>query len=281
MASSNVCRELCTSLHQDVLDKSIEIVHNPGPGTYNHQGSVGMQPLSTSATSARAVIGTQKREEKPEITTLEHAPPGPGRYDFNNSVGANQNASQRQNFPSYSFGLRHKPDDPTWKHAPGPQYDAINSVGKQVSSTKVTAPIQRFGKEARVTPSTLRTDSKKSPGPIYLPTSRASAGTGVRSLVSGKKSAPSFGFGRASRTTEPNPWIETPGPGAYNHAVSTGKQANTYNRTTASAVFSRAKRDRRKVEVGAPGPVGNRNSAIGKQPESARNTAPSYTFGGR
>lgn len=158
MASSNVCKELCTSkclevnkqvakcqmspaaqyatcakeqantclclcngtgLHQDVLDKSIEIVHNPGPGTYNHQGSVGQQPLSTSATSARAVIGTQKREEKPEITALEHAPPGPGRYDFHNSVGPDQNASQRQSFPAYSFGLRHMPDDPSWKHAPG------------------------------------------------------------------------------------------------------------------------------------------------------------------
>jgi len=280
MASSNVCKELCTSLHQDVLDKSIEIVHNPGPGTYNHQGSVGQQPLSTSATSARAVIGTQKREEKPEITALEHAPPGPGRYDFHNSVGPDQNASQRQSFPAYSFGLRHMPDDPSWKHAPGPQYDAINSVGKQVASTKPSASVPKFGKEKRVTPSTLRTDAKKSPGPIYLPSAKSSAGTGVRSVVSGKKSAPSFGFGRSTRSKEPNPWVTTPGPGTYNHAISTGKQANSYNRTSGSAAFSRAKRNRQKSDVG-PATVGNRHSAVGKQPESARETAPSYSFGSR
>lgn len=35
----------------------------------------------------------------------------------------------------------------------GPQYDAINSVGKQVASTKPSASVPKFGKEKRVTPS--------------------------------------------------------------------------------------------------------------------------------
>lgn len=97
MASSGTCRELCTSelfihsangfgilvplilctvaagLHQNVLDRSIEVVHNPGPGTYNHTSSVGTVAESTKRTSSRAVIGTQKREERPEVTTLGEA----------------------------------------------------------------------------------------------------------------------------------------------------------------------------------------------------------------
>ena len=51
--------------------------------------------------------------------------------------------------------------------------------------------------------------------------------------------------------------------------------------TTVIDQFGTAKRDKRKVVVGEPGPVGNRNSSVGKQPESACVTAPSFSFGGR
>merc|ERR1712166_373641 len=131
-------------------------------------------------------------------------------------MGPKQNASQRQSFPAYSFGLKRpaKKFDLT----PGPQYNSITSVGAQISSDKKSMPRFVFGTEDRVTPKSLRQDSKRSPGPKYHPTMVSIGGTGARSMVSHKPTAPSFGFGSSTRTREPNPYVTTPGPGAYMHA---------------------------------------------------------------
>lgn len=159
-------------------------------------------------------------------------------------MGPKQNASQRQSFPAYSFGLKRpaKKFDLTpgmivlysctrfssllstvscsfyvlfllLLFAVGPQYNSITSVGAQISSDKKSMPRFVFGTEDRVTPKSLRQDSKRSPGPKYHPTMVSIGGTGARSMVSHKPTAPSFGFGSSTRTREPNPYVTTPGPG--------------------------------------------------------------------
>ena len=70
---------------------------NPGPGSYDHSGSIGRQPLSTKAAQPVISIGTSKR---PDTTQRSH------QARLNDRVRGigKQSSSKKRTAPAFSFG---------------------------------------------------------------------------------------------------------------------------------------------------------------------------------
>jgi len=170
--------------------------------------------------------------------------------------------------------------------------------GKQTDSRKETAPQFGFGSSDRqnaakvfVTAEHAKSSyGKESPGPVYE--LKSSIG---KQDSSKNESSPLFSFGTADRFAKPAGSVPTrasvPGPGAYQSPSSIGKQGNSTKQTAEAYGFGSSTRlhqqkvfispDHAKTNFGeaSPGPsVYNQKSAVGKQPDSKKESAPSWAF---
>mmetsp|Transcript_13100 Transcript_13100/g.15822 ORF Transcript_13100/g.15822 Transcript_13100/m.15822 type:complete len:302 (-) Transcript_13100:366-1271(-) len=170
--------------------------------------------------------------------------------------------------------------------------------GKQHDSRKETAPAFGFGSSDRngatkvfVTAEHAKSSyGKESPGPVYE--LKSSLG---KQESSKNESSPLFSFGTADRFAKPAGSVPTrysvPGPGAYQATSSIGKQGDSTRQSAEAYGFGSSTRvhqqkvflspEHAKTNYGeaSPGPsVYNAKSAVGKQPDSKKDTAPSWVF---
>lgn len=139
---------------------------------------------------------------------------------------------------------------------------------RALSPTRRSAVLVAMASTMKSTMGMSGTCKQPSLGTIPMPIgTRSSCGNQVKSTAS---SQPSYGFGTATRDGMKNRFISnahtskeapkgTPGPGAYKHAVSTGKQPNSMVRQVPAYKvgtenrFSQQERDHKRTGA-VPGP---------------------------
>jgi hypothetical protein len=306
---------MCTALHIDVLERSIEAYHNPGPGAYDCDESVGVQISSTRKTGACPIFarvpilccfwlrllytllihilfpaGPSAAFPRMKRITggVGSSNPGPGAYKAVNLTGnrgrgikmkgVNEGCSYKKAAPAYSFGIRNDKLK-LRKNTPGPDY-----TPKISKSENKKAPAFRFGTAARVknTAQLEKESAAKGPGPCYNP--KAANNGGGKQPLSRRRTAPSFGFGtsnRAGRKLVVKAAVG-PGPGQYNPDSSVGKQPTSFRPTAPSTKFGtapgRSKFKTTKRSFAGPGPQYDAPSGFGKQVLSQQSKGPTFAF---
>jgi len=160
--------------HQKSVPESI---CSPGPCSYDHVGSVGLQCDSRKPTNTSSKLGTSDRffydKKDPRKSTV----PGPGTYVLQNAVGA-QVSSMKPSYPVNSFPRadRERTAEAEYlgkkllsgrsRASPGPAvYSLADSVGNQVSSVKRNVPHYGFGTADRFAYQALVGKASQTPGP--------------------------------------------------------------------------------------------------------------------
>ena len=224
-------------------------VVTPGP-QYNLKSAVGEQVSSPAKSAPKWAFGTAQRfnfNSKPG-----NAPPGPGQYTNRSAVGT-QVSSAMTSSPIFGFGSSTREHQAkvfvSQEHAklqgssdaPGPEYNLISAVGKQVHSKTVEQPAWVMGKSERFGYDHVKR-AAGAPGPgTYVQTPAVGP-----QVASTKPSTPRFGFGTSNRDHQAKVYLspehekttagrEAPGPGTYTLTPSTGNKQPQSNLHSAAA----------------------------------------------
>lgn len=199
----------------------------PGPGTYAHEGSMGVMKDSRRATDPRAVFGTATRDQvakvwlDDELMKINYGKetPGPSQYTKPGGMGK-QSESQYATHPAYKQGSSQRfTEKNATRDIPGAgsYQSAYPALGKQTLSTKTTLPAPKIGTSNRDANKKIFISKEHekaaygelSPGPATGPVVNAIG----HQTLSVKKTNPSFGFGTSKRDISYG--NDTPGPGTY------------------------------------------------------------------
>ena len=197
----------------------------PGPGAYDNMGAFGRQGLSNRSTFPRYGFGTVDRDMAAKVfispshaqSNFGHASPGPAAM-YAKEGGL---AGRRYGFGTDQRFNRLAKELGDASELPGPgSYDDRGTLGGQHSSRLVNEPAFGFGSStrdhsSRVFVSSLHSKASgsgaRSPGPsAYGPVSSMGAQASTRG-----RSAPGWGFGKATRFKAGEHDTGGPGPGAY------------------------------------------------------------------
>jgi len=158
--------------------------------------------------------------------------------------------------------------------------------GLQANSELPSAPAYGFGTEERPAPAALEKGGKISPGPVYNPLTGAG----------GVRRAPSHSFGVSHRYTlssQKQSGTPVPGPGAYMHMESVGKQSDSQKHSYSTWKMGTSTRgDQAKVFISpeyakavpefisSPGPCAYQHiGSLGGQADSRKPTNPLIGLG--
>lgn len=201
---------------------------NPGPGTYENVSGFGRQGLSNRSTNPLYGFGTVNREMAGKVfispqhasSSFGRASPGPAAmYQREGGLrGAKYGFGTDERFNRLARELSDAAD------LPGPgSYDDKGIMGEQTSSRLATEPAFGFGTSNRehiskvfVSDMHARASGSSNMG-NFSPSPNAytlNNGIGVQPTTRGR-SAPTWGFGTASRFKDGAYETGSPGPGAY------------------------------------------------------------------
>uniref|UniRef100_A0A6U1PJ94 Uncharacterized protein n=1 Tax=Fibrocapsa japonica TaxID=94617 RepID=A0A6U1PJ94_9STRA len=227
--------------------------HRPGPGAYGTASSCGRQIISNRVSSPGYSFGTSKREDavKAYVSKMDSGP------------GVDMNAHGAGRF------------------TPGPgTYEAVSPL-----RTKKEAPSYSFGlKTQNIRETHPNTTDVVGPG-----TYDNKSALGNQSL-SYRASSPGYSMGSATRDGchlaiqpgfQPQPKMQTPGPGEYGTVSCVNKQQVLSNcKTPFSCGFGKGEKSPSRVKRGVPGPGAyTPPSSFNRQPRSTQRTAPAFGFG--
>tara|TARA_B110001452_G_scaffold239616_1_gene220741 strand:+ start:647 stop:1609 length:963 start_codon:yes stop_codon:yes gene_type:complete len=194
--------------------------HQPGPGEYDKNGSVGAQASSQARSAPSYGWGSAVRDTGGGISG--RASLG-GSYDLKAGIGT-QVSSTKHSSPAFAMGTSQRfgslrSEMRRTAAAPGPgSYELEVSVATQAESSKKSMPAYGFGTSTRVQANKVYWQGKASaaegtPGPTYQ--IKSSVGGQVQS---DRRSSGSYGFGTAVRfpSAKISAKHRTPGPGDYN-----------------------------------------------------------------
>ena len=174
----------------------------PGPSAYTLNPAVGTQVDGSKKSAPIWVFGSSDRFQGNTKPSAQN--PGPGTYDMTPGVGP-QTSSAKQTQPMFGFGTS------TREHvskvyvseehnkslhgieSPGPVYELIRGVGKQLDSKKESCPAWVFGGAERITNDVRSAAGNPSPAAYTL-----NPAVGVQT-ASTKESSPIYGFGTSNR----------------------------------------------------------------------------------
>jgi len=235
-------------LGTDHAKKEVGLGFSPGP-SYSHRtdrkggGTIGDSPSFSFGTSGRPGEHS-KSKEKDNL-------PAPGSYDSTSAFGR-QNLSKSRTIPAYGFGSC-KRDGETKRfvsksHSKS-RFGELSPGPCEYSPTRDTkgsyfgdAPRFTFHGD-RVKPGRMEKEVFETPGPGQYD-SYSSVGN---QKYSTKKTQPSYGFGTSNRDKQTKVFLSkehvtdnlgkgSPGPAAYNHTESIGKQ--TLARNTSAPAYT-------------------------------------------
>jgi len=199
----------------------------PGPGAYENAGAFGKQGLSNRSTFPLYGFGTVDRAMASKVfispghAASAYGQSSPGPAALYHKAGGLAG-------PKYGFGtddrfqrLGRQLSDASELPGPG-SYSSDSTLGSQRSSRLTTQPAFGFGSSnrehtAKIFLSDLHAKSGgasayvTSPGPgVY-----SAASSVGRQATSRGRSAPTWGFGKATRFNDRTYVTDTPGPGSY------------------------------------------------------------------
>ena len=199
----------------------------PGPGAYDTPGVALDKGLSTVKRGRAPAMKSRQKFGEQNAFRDTSSVPGPGSYP---------NAKNPMHAAAPAPLLQGKLPDPSLRcsymsnPAPG-TYAVPDSLGKQASSTKRSAPSVSFGLGQR--PPAYRQDKDNLTGPGEYPIN-GSMGT---QPLSTKRSAPAAKLkSRVHKVHKPS--STRTGPGCYKVKQAVGKQFESKNKTAPSAVMA-------------------------------------------
>uniref|UniRef100_A0A383WC15 Flagellar associated protein n=1 Tax=Tetradesmus obliquus TaxID=3088 RepID=A0A383WC15_TETOB len=257
------------SLHQYLSPEHAKAMsgnNSQGP-VYKVYSSMGQQPESTAAYPGTMTFGTAQRLPKPGKSGV----PGPGHYKTSPALGE-QKESKRSTSPRAVFGTATRAgqekvylDGELMKtyygkeSAPPGSYNVPGALGRQVASTKESAPGIKIGTSLRALDYTVMR-SKDMPGAGQYNTYRAVG----KQPLSSKKTLPAHSFGKSTRDASKKTFISkqhekqaygigSPGPGTAKPYTSSGSQQLSTKHTNPTWGFGTSKR-LKDYNNDAPGP---------------------------